>query len=133
DAMLLDARGALIIGGTFTHVDGVEVNGLARWDGNNWTTVGNGVHGIVTTLALDAAGNLIVGGGFDQVGGPLPTGGVGSIEARNIARWDGGTWSALGEGVRGVVASVAVDDIGRIFAGADNTTVTAWDGRAWTE
>ncbi|PKN83103.1 MAG: hypothetical protein CVU47_00410 [Chloroflexi bacterium HGW-Chloroflexi-9] len=131
DAMLLDARGDLVIGGTFTHVDGVEVNGLARWDGNNWTAVGNGVHGFVTTLALDAAGNLIVGGGFNEVGGPLPVGDVTRVEARNIARWDGDSWSALGEGVRGVVASVAVDNAGQIYAGADITTVAVWDGSAW--
>ena len=45
-------------------------------------------------------GDLYVGGVFNQAGTTLAT---------NVAKWDGATWSALGNGLRGSgVESIAV-------------------------
>ena len=54
---------------------------------------------------------------FDDGGGPaLYVGGLfthfGTVEARNLARWDGETWSALGTGTNDTVYALAAFDDG---------------------
>ncbi|MGZ5546061.1 MAG: hypothetical protein ACXWIU_15445, partial [Limisphaerales bacterium] len=51
----------LYAGGSFTNVDGVAANGLAKWDGTNWSNVG--FKGTAYSLAVDGS-DLYVGGGF---------------------------------------------------------------------
>ncbi|MCU0304045.1 MAG: hypothetical protein MUC56_08320, partial [Thermoanaerobaculales bacterium] len=84
----------LYVGGCFDTAGGVTVDGIARWDGVEWSAVagpsGSGVDGdcvVSLTVWDDGTGPaLYVGGGFTSAGG---------VEARNIARWDGVVWSAL--------------------------------------
>ena len=84
----------LYVGGRFEQAGPVPANGLARWDGDSWSTFGDfwssewessGQINAITGFQND----LVVGGSFDQVDG---------LEANNIARWNGTTWSSLGEG-----------------------------------
>lgn len=69
---------------------------LARWDGWEWTTVGGGITpGFGIDLAvfddgLPDAPALYVAGDFSMVG---------EVPALNIARWNGKTVTALGEGL----------------------------------
>lgn len=65
----------------------------------DWISMGGhaGVRGSVHALALDTNGILYVGGQFDAVG---------ELEANNIARWNGTTWSTLGQGVNGEVLAL---------------------------
>src|SRR5438876_10600051 len=65
------------VGGVFTQAGGVPAIGLAKWDGQNWSSVG-GFSGLVFTMATDGS-NLYVGGSFTNVGGTLST---------NIAKWN---------------------------------------------
>jgi trimeric autotransporter adhesin len=92
---------ALFAGGGFNRAGGLAVRGLARWNGSVWTTVGagenNGVGGRVWALtAFDADGlgpdtpKLIVGGSFAGAGGQ---------PARSLARWNGLSWTGLGNGL----------------------------------
>jgi hypothetical protein len=77
--------GNLLVGGNFTHINGVYVNGLASWDGVSWTPLGVGLD--APALVQDATvynGSLIV---------------VGYIGGTNILRWDGISWSSLGTGL----------------------------------
>lgn len=100
-ALAVAPNGDLVVGGEFTHLrlpDGqvLEANHLARWDGSQWSTLGEGVNdltlagrsGAATVRALLYApnGDLYVGGTFLQAGG---------AEARHIARWDGSQWHPL--------------------------------------
>jgi Domain of unknown function (DUF5122) beta-propeller len=57
----------LYVGGRFSHVDGVEVNSLAQWDGNQWRSFGSGLGGIVYDLAL-RDGKVYAVGDFTQAG-----------------------------------------------------------------
>src|SRR5690606_41610978 len=86
-------NGELIAGGQFAHAGGVEVNGIARWDGTSWSPLpgpaGVGVSGQVDALA-EYGGDLIAGGGFSKAGGEPASG---------VARWDGTQRSPLGGGV----------------------------------
>ncbi len=91
---------ALYAGGMFDLAGGVVCNGLARWNGSQWSAVGSGVdhpgypgsdgiHALRvfhegTTTALYAAGVFTTAGG---------------IPANGVARYDGTTWSSLGSGL----------------------------------
>jgi len=133
-ALVVDASGNLYAGGTFTNAGGMPANGIAKWDGTSWSALGSGT-GIdgddppqlsVNALAVDASGNVYAGGRFKTMGG---------VSVNNIARWDGTTWSALGNGMANVNA-IALDGSGNVYA-ADSDDVSAngiykWDGNAWS-
>lgn len=57
----------LLVGGRFTHVDGIEVNRLAHWNGSQWRAFGSGLNNTVYDLAV-AHGNVYVAGLFTQAG-----------------------------------------------------------------
>lgn len=144
-----DGRGdgpVLYAGGTFATAGGVEVSSLARWDGQAWHSVGgvdlDGAPGRVGSLLVwrqpDGTSVLVVGGEFESVAG---------VPARNIAVWDGVTWSELGEGLTGpksAVSDLAVFDDGTglaLYAAGSFTVsgaetvgpgVARFDGRGWS-
>ena len=100
-SMAIAPNGDLYVGGDFTNVGGVSVSALARWNGSAWSDVGGGVDYVdptttprIDSLAFDAAENLYVGGTFDQAG-------TGLLPVRNIAKWNGSNWSAVGARVDG--------------------------------
>ena len=101
---------ALYAGGTFLSAGGVDASGIARWDGSNWSPVGSGVSGgfpsavNAMTVFDDRSGHgpaLYAGGGFLSAGG---------VPAKNFAKWDGASWSALGSAMNSGVQTLAVFD-----------------------
>jgi hypothetical protein len=64
----------------------------------------------VYALAVDGSGNLYAGGWFTTAGG---------VNASSIAKWNGTSWSALGEGTDDVVDALAVGGSGNLYAGGD--------------
>ncbi len=133
--------GALYAGGSFVAAGGVPASSIARWDGSNWSALGRGVSGSsglgsVHALAVldDGSGPaLYVGGSFMDAGG---------IVARNIARWDGTNWMALGRGVNASVGALAVFDDGggdELYVGGSFGTagvytalrIAKWNGSTW--
>ncbi|MFH1748507.1 MAG: hypothetical protein ABIG44_15845 [Planctomycetota bacterium] len=177
----------LYAGGWFTHAGGIEVNHIARWNGQTWAALGAGVNNPVRALTVFDDGHttdLYVGGDFSEavggtarnvarwnglnwsnvgergtfnsvfslcgasidgdpalyVGGDLH--GADFITVRNIARWDGSDWSALGSGINGGVASLCVLDGGsraELIASGNFTTagdqhvnrIARWNGHSW--
>ena len=127
----------LFVGGAFENVVGIPANGLARWDGVDWTPLDDGtdvgVDGYVYALALDGD-DLYVGGQFTAAGG---------IPARNIAVWNRATrrWRALGDGIGGAVPFISAIELhdGQLYVGgnfeqAGSSTarnIARWDGSAW--
>src|SRR5690606_37918415 len=86
---------------------------VARLDGTQWVSLGNGPNDWV--YALGVHGNsLFAGGSFTTASG---------ASARGIARWDGTNWTALGEGVGGSAPLVKslIADGGHVAAGGDFT------------
>ena len=131
-------KGELYAAGFFDFAEG-PANNIVKWNGTKWMPVGSGVY---------TAG----GGGFDSwvnalvvydeelyVGGRFTN--AGSVEANNIAKWNGTEWSAVGSGL-GLygysVGSLAVYS-GELYAGGHfyntgNTQVTniaRWNGTEW--
>ena len=131
--------GDLIAGGFFKQAGGVSANGVARWDGDSWNPLGEGVQGGLSDLGGILSmtvyeGNLVVAGFFDRAG---------DASANNVAQWDGAGWSALGSGIS--VTSLqdgpfcmAVHDgslyVGGSFLDAGAVAVqhiARWDGTSW--
>jgi trimeric autotransporter adhesin len=59
--------------------------GLKKWSGTNWLSIYTNQPSIVVSLEI-INNELYVGGGFDTING---------IAAKNLAKWDGITWSSL--------------------------------------
>ena len=100
-----------------------------------WSALNNGsqigVNNYVYALAVDG-NDLYAGGVFTTAGG---------VTANRIAKWDGSSWSALGQGLNGDVNALVVDTSGNLYAGGDFSNnvrgisypVAKWDGNSWSE
>ena len=130
---------ALYAGGVFIRAgEEPNANGIARWDGATWTTLGSGMfnpgiwpHAVAAMQVYDDGSGpaLYVGGSFTEAGG---------VPALNVAKWDGKQWSALGDGIAGfMVRDLLVFDDGSgtaLYAsGATEPGIVRWDGTSWTE
>lgn len=141
-----DNQTLLFAGGQFTS----PANGIASWNGATWSSLTGG--GVTTTtfppvcivqaLNVFDAGTgleLYVAGQFNKAG---------SISAKNIARWNGTQWAALGEGTANgtsnpVNAMAVFDDgtskalyVAGSFINAGNVTdtrrIARWNGSEWS-
>jgi hypothetical protein len=94
----------LYIGGNFQAAGGIVANSIVRWNGQAWTSIGQGEENGITRLtefdvpSVEAIafidGKLFVGGQFRKAG---------SLEVNGIAYWENGSWHRLGnEGFDGV-------------------------------
>jgi hypothetical protein len=117
---------------------------VVRWAGNGWVQLGGAFTnsaGIPQMYALATfQGELIAGGSFTHLDGVL-------FASRNVARWNGSTWQALGVGVTVPVRAMAVFDLdggganpARLYVGGytidQKTTfyvpfLAAWTGSGW--
>jgi hypothetical protein len=82
----------------------LNVGGIARWDGRGWRKLGDGVDGIVRTIAV-GQDRVYVGGAFDSAG---------TIASQGVACWNIATssWESLAGGVGGadpIVHALAID------------------------
>lgn len=125
-------HGDLYAAGSFTHADGSPANGIARWNGNKWESLGAGVNGDIHAI-LVFNDRLIVGGYLFQAGDVL---------VPNVAAWNGSSWESVGEpGIsNGPVLALAAFN-GELIAGGRFTRLgtqpiahlAAWNGTTWRE
>jgi hypothetical protein len=125
-----------IFGGWFTEAGGQTVNGLGRFDGAGWQSVGGGVSipgsSFTPTVYVLAShdGWLIASGAFTHAGN-THTGG--------LARWDGQQWHAFPIAPDGGADALSVIDdqlyLGGWFRTPGNPSVMTgmlrWTGSAW--
>ena len=138
---------ALYVGGFFAYAGpfpGVDVYGIARWDGTVWSDLDMGIDsflgppGILALSVFDDGGgeDLYAGGDFTIAGPAVPV--------SNLARWDGTVWSDVGLGTdRPILALKAFDDGsgedlyagGLFFTAGDEPAASLgnWDGSAWSQ
>ena len=130
---------SLYAGGTFDMAGGAPANSIARWDGQMWSPLGAGTIGAVRALAVfdDGGGpDLYAGGEFISAGGGVPG-------TSRIAKWHGGSWSALGTGMDDTVEELAVFDDGigpALYAGgwfnnaggAPASRIAQWKAQHWS-
>lgn len=133
-AMVVDDNG-IIIGG---HIppDGSEAyNGIARWDGTDWHSLGEGpgVFGSAVYALHRMGGDLYAGGDFQYTAGGGPAG--------RIARWDGSTWHTLDSGLGNGIVYALTSHEGKLYVGGGFSqfgdfmparNVAVWDGSAWS-
>ncbi|MBI1851312.1 MAG: hypothetical protein HYR85_13310 [Planctomycetes bacterium] len=132
---------ALYVGGSFGEVDGIRADGIARWNGSGWSSVGVGLGGYVYALT-----------GFDDGTGPalFATGyfpNAGALTVNHIAKWNGSQWSALGTGLEpphyhtGRALAVFDDGTGAALyvgggfataGGLRSNRIARWDGQSWS-
>jgi hypothetical protein len=127
----------LYAGGRFVTAGSVEANGIGRWNGQRWASLGGGFKtgdydGEVLALAADGK-FLYAGGSFRSAGG---------TPVSNVAVWRGNRWEALGTGIAGGlerVLSLASKD-GSLYVGGEFSTAggnmvsngALWDGNQWS-
>lgn len=84
------------------------VNGIVKWTGTSWSSLGMGILGIADSMALDSKGNLYIGGNFHIS--------VGENELiNNVAMWDGSRWHGLDSGTNGPVKELVVDETDNLY------------------
>ena len=141
---LISDGASIYVGGQFTTIGPIPANGIAKWDGANWSTLGAGLQGFgigsargVFKMAFDSTGRLFAAGNFNAVDG---------VGASHVAVWDGNRWSALGAGTSkglthsiGQVSSLYANGntlyTGGLFTEAGDQIVNhiaAWDGTNWS-
>ena len=114
--LVADSQGKLYVGGDFSAAGGKAANRIARWNGSDWSALGNaggnGMTNPVIALKADHDGNLYAGGMFIAAG---------DVSARQIAKWDSLSerWMALGSGMEGGVQALEIDRNGSPYAGGD--------------
>jgi hypothetical protein len=132
----------LYAGGRFLTIGGTAAINIAEWDGTSWTAMDTGLSrtsGISQVLHMtqwdDGNGPaLYVGGRFNLAGG--------AAVSTNIAKWDGSSWSSMGDGFNGDVQEIVVFDDGSgetLYALGNFTSsgatpmagVAKWNGSAW--
>ncbi len=140
-ALIPTSTGELIAGGSFLRAGDTNAAHVARWNGSEWSPMGSGVGGPVSSsdrvysLAVLPNGDVVAAGLFTQAGG-TPVG--------HIARWNGSSWLPLGGGVSGsastFVTSLGLLPDGRLVAGGSFTSaggvpasnIAVWDGANWS-
>jgi hypothetical protein len=143
----------LIVGGSFNSAGGNLANNIAAWDGSNWSILGSGLiggyvnsgstctstnYGSGSVETLEIYNNELYAGGTFSVAGGVPS--------KNIAKWNGTTWSPVGGGVKdnyssayGTVYCLKVYNnelyVGGRIDSAGNIKVkniAKWNGATWS-
>jgi trimeric autotransporter adhesin len=134
-ALARTAEDHVIAAGQFSTAGGVAANNIAKWDGTNWTALGSGL-GIpnsgssITELAVLPNGDVVAGGSFTASPGST---------IRNLARWNGTAWSAVGTSGTISPSALLVTSNGDLLSTGFPSTpsgftshVARWNGSTWT-
>lgn len=140
-------------GGYFTSICGnaactagnKPANRIAKWNGTGWSSLGNGFNDSVNALAV-IGNTLYAGGEFSALCGNAACN-SGNTLMYGIAKWNGGSWSAVGNGLYPEVNALAVQG-NELYAGGfiydicadancDNASASAnnivkWNGSSWS-
>lgn len=112
EVLTTEYNGNLIVGGDFSHINGLYVHGLAEWNGSTWSPLGVGLTtGPSISDVTVYRGDLVVHGYFMGPGG-----------SNHVARRIDGVWLGLGSGVQTwdpfwVPSATVVFDDGLYFGG----------------
>ncbi|MCY2961840.1 MAG: hypothetical protein NTY35_16915 [Planctomycetota bacterium] len=131
---------SLFVGGRFANAGGTVAASIARWDESQWHALGvaRGISGTIFAWARhdDGSGMALYAGGVLD--------GAGDQVVRQVARFDGTSWSAVGPvpAVANPVRALLSADVGagsRLYAAGNYSAIAgtaadciaAWDGQAW--
>lgn len=133
NALALDSQGNLYVGGSiYQYLSDPNLTGIIKWDGEKWSSLGEGLNGKVNDIQIDENDHLYVGGAFRKAGN--------QEYAHNIAKWDGNEWSALSSGLDREVHCIYMAEDGNVYVGGKFTATGSnypvqkfarWDGTSW--
>jgi hypothetical protein len=136
-------NGELYAYGLFDSINGIAANSLAKFDGTSWSAVFDlprfGASPSDVNMIFDAewfGGELYVGGNFNE---PGP-----NIIIRDLVKWDGIDWVAVGAGLTGgatAIGKLLIWD-GKLLisggfsprsspGGIPGKNIVLWDGQNW--
>lgn len=126
-ALDFGATGWLYVGGNFTNVGGnANANYIARWNGNQWESLGTGTNNTVYKIVVNS-GKVYATGAFTTAGGLSLT--------DRVAVWSNGAWQPLDidlPGTATVLAILPASDGSLYIGGAFSTTLLNPDENAKT-
>jgi hypothetical protein len=127
---VLSVGSTVYIGGSFARVGGIKANGVAKWDGTQWSALGVGVSGVVNALCVSGTDVYVASSAL-------------SGSTSSISKWNGATWTSLGGSATSArstpgIYTLAVagtslyagglfDNIGGVAA----NNIARWDGTGW--
>lgn len=122
-AVAVTPAGEVYAGGSFSTSGGSSY--IARWDGQMWQPVGQGLNGVVTELRTSPAGEVHAAGGFTA----------------RLARWDGTQWRPIPNGPGGNIVDLEFLSSGELVIAGNFSftppggmvieTAAFWDGMTW--
>ncbi|MCC6660015.1 MAG: hypothetical protein IT437_03925 [Phycisphaerales bacterium] len=129
--------GNLVAGGDFSKAGTSTIENIARWDGSHWNGFASGLSGLdygPVDAVCEYRGQLYAGGRFDYAPG------VGLM--RQIARWNGTQWEAVGAPTTAIAQTVhemvvwngeliAAGEFQSIGGGIPAQSIARWDGSRW--
>ncbi|MBL0340416.1 MAG: T9SS type A sorting domain-containing protein [Bacteroidetes bacterium] len=119
-------NGDLIVAGRFDFAGTTPANNIARWDGNQWHTIGDGLNYYVRSVYVDSSSNTLYAGGSFTGSGTTPL--------NFIAQWDGTVWLPLGNGLSDAVRTITKYK-SQLYAGttpfSNPSALMRFDGTNW--
>ncbi|HMT30184.1 MAG TPA: T9SS type A sorting domain-containing protein, partial [Bacteroidia bacterium] len=119
-------NGELIVAGRFDFAGTTPANNIARWDGNQWHTIGDGLNYYVRSVYVDSSTNTLYAGGSFTGSGTTPL--------NFIAQWDGTAWLPLGNGLSDAVRTITKYK-SQLYAGttpfSNPSALMSFDGTNW--
>ncbi len=88
-----------------------------------WSSLGSGVAGTVTQL-VRYQDSIVVGGNVGVVGG--------QSAPAHVGRWDGTSWTVLGNVASSGTSALAIDGSGQVYRALNQAQVERWTGSAWS-
>lgn len=131
-AVAHDSSGNAYVGGSFKAApNNTNCVSIAKWDVQSraWTNLGSGMDSPgdttdqVDDLIIDSHDNLYAAGYFWSAGG---------VPARNLAKWDGNSWTDLGVNAPIDVYAMAFDNSGNLFVAGDFVVMMMNTNQVWT-
>ncbi|MBI4787155.1 MAG: hypothetical protein HY782_08935 [Chloroflexi bacterium] len=129
-ALVVDGGNNVYAAGTLTKtMDNLTtLTHIGKWNGSTWSAMGSGLDnathdGYVNALAISGS-NVYAGGQFTATGDNLTL-------LTRIARWDSGTWSALGTGFASTVLAIVADGAGKVYASTSGNEIKKWESGSW--
>jgi PKD repeat protein len=130
--------GNIYVAGFFSSAGNTTVpaKSIAMWDGTTWSALGNGIGPMggssqaETFCMVMYNGELILGGQFNSIDG---------IPAVGVARWNGSSWTAMGD-LNSSVRALTIHN-GELYAagdfwmsgGAPCKHIAKWNGISWAQ
>jgi len=133
--------GYMYVAGSFNSIDGKNTKGIARWNGSEWDSLGNGLNGLMSGPYVPPVyamasfqGELYVGGVFSSLG---------NVEAYHIGKWNGVAWDSIAvqpftsEFSGGITCLSVIENelyVGGSFDSINNVpckSFASWNGTSW--